>query len=82
MKGDIDTSAVTVNSSAEESHANKESDEEVTELLDTETGVELFVVDKNATRAGDTCLKCLSLASLTLGQYGLFQHVDRTKPYT
>ena len=70
-------SAVTDNNSAEESNANKESDEEVTELLDTETYVEFFVVDKDKTRQGGAFFKYLNLAFFNLEKYGLFQTIGR-----
>ena len=41
MKGDIDMSVVTDND-----NDSKESDAEVQDLLDTETDVEIFVVDR------------------------------------
>ena len=43
MKGDIDMSVVTDNDNDNDS---KESDAEVQDLLDTETDVEIFVIDR------------------------------------
>ena len=53
------------------------SDTEVEELLDIGTEVEIFVVDKNKTRAGGAFFKYLNLTLFDLDKYGLFKDVDR-----
>ena len=58
--------------------ANNVSDAEVEELLDIETEVETFVVDKNKTRAGSAFFKYLNSALLHIDKYGLFENIDRT----
>ena len=77
MKGGIDMSAVTDSDSAEESDANKESDSEVQDLLDAETNVELFVVDKNKTRSGGAFVPYLRNTTCDLDKYGMYKDMYR-----
>ena len=53
------------------------SDAEVKELIDIETEVEIFVVDKNKTRAGGAFFKHLNLILFDLEKHGLFKNTDR-----
>ena len=47
--------------------SNAASDAEFAGVIDIETEVEIFVVDKNKTRAGGTLFKYLSLTLFNLG---------------
>ena len=57
--------------------ATRISDAGVVAVIENDTEVETFVVDKNKTRAGGAFLKYLNLASFDLATYGLFKQVDR-----
>ena len=50
---------------------------EVEELLDIETEVGIFVVDKNKTRAGGAFLKYLNPTLFNLRKYGLFKNIEQ-----
>ena len=52
-------------------------DTEVEELLDIETEVEIFVVDKNKTKQGGAFFEYLNLTNFDLEKYGLFKNIDR-----
>ena len=65
MKGDIDMSVMVVE--IEESSPN---DKEITKILETETEVEIFVVDK--TRAGGAFFNCLNNTLFDFDKYGIF----------
>ena len=73
MKGDIDMSATT----SEKGEEIKESDAEVIDLLDIEKEVEIFVVDKNKTRAGGAFFPYLNNTVFDFDPYGVFKTVDR-----
>ena len=60
MKGDIDMSATT----SETAEVITGSDEEVVDLINVEQEVELFIVDKDKTRAGGSFLHILILLYL------------------
>ena len=49
-----------------------ESDKAVTEILETETEVEIFVIDKNKTRAGGAFFNCLNNTLFDFDKYGIF----------
>ena len=72
MKGDIDMSATT----SEKGEEIKESDAEVIDLLDIEEEVEIFVVDKNKTRAGGAFFPYLNNTVFDFDPYGI-KTVDR-----
>ena len=78
-KGEVDMSATTgvVFGFASMAAAGNVSDAAVEELLDSETEVEIFVADKNITRAGGAFFKYLNLTLFNLEKYGLFKHLDR-----
>ena len=73
MKGDIDMS-VTV---GEELEAVGISDAEVVDVIAQEKEVEIFVVDKNKTRAGGAFFPYLNNTICDLSKYGMFKPVDR-----
>ena len=73
MKGDIDMSATTSGKSEE----IKESDATVISLLDIEKEIEIFIVDKNETRAGGAFFPYLNNTIFDLDKYGIFKTVDR-----
>ena len=55
-----------------------QSDAEVTiPIIETETEVEIFVVDKNKTRAGGAFFNCLNNTLFDFDKYGIFKKVDR-----
>ena len=58
-QGAVDMSAITAEFGSTPASSTG-SDSAVTDLLDIETEVEIFVVDKNKTRAGGACFKYLS----------------------
>ena len=66
-QGEVDMSATTgVVFGFTNGASSNVSDAEVEELLDTETEVEMFVVDKNKTRAGGTFFKYMNLTLFNL----------------
>ena len=73
MKGQIDMSVVV----GEELEPISVSDAEIEELLSVETEIELFVVDKNKTRAGGAFFPYLNNTKFDLDKYGVFKHVDK-----
>ena len=73
MEGDIDMSAAV----GEEATASNISDAAVVGILQEETGVEFFVIDKNRTRQGCVLFKHLNLTVFNLGECGLFKITDR-----
>ena len=73
MKGDIDMSA-TVGEGEEEI---SESDVKAQKILETESEVEIFVVDKNKTRSGGAFFNCLNNTLFDFEKYGVFNIVDR-----
>ena len=73
MNGDIDMSATT----SEKGEEIKESDAEVIDLLDIEEEVEIFVVDKNKTRAGGAFFPYLNNTVFVFDKYGIFKTVNR-----
>ena len=58
LKGDIDMNAV----EDAEGHKISESDAEVVAIIDQETEVEIFVVDKHKTRQGGAFFPCINTA--------------------
>ena len=73
MKGDIDMSAT----SGDGSEQITESDSKVQDLLELETEVEIFIVDKNKTRAGGSFFPYLNNTIFDLHKYGIFKQVDK-----
>ena len=71
MKGDIDMSATTSGKSEE----IKESDATVISLLDIEKEIEIFVVDKNKTRAGGAFFPYLNNTIFDLDKYGILKQL-------
>ena len=73
MKGDIDTSVIV----DVEVIGMRESDAEVKAIIEHETKVEIFIVDKNKTRAGGAFFPFLNNTIFDLSKYGIFKKVDR-----
>ena len=73
MKGDIDMSATT----SETAEVITDSDKEVVDLINVEQEVELFIVEKNKTRAGGSFFPYLNTTVFDLSKYGIFKSVDR-----
>ena len=69
MKGDIDMSVVV----GREIEYYSASDQAVREILKTETEVEIFVVDKNKTRAGGAFFNCLNNTLFDFDEYGILK---------
>ena len=67
MKGDIDTSVIV----DVEVTGMRESDAEVKAIIEHETEVEIFVVDKNKTRAGGAFFNCLNNTLFDFDKYGI-----------
>ena len=74
MKGDIDMSVTTKAGGGDDEI--KESDAEVIDLLDIEDEVEIFVIDKNKTRAGGAFFPYLNNTLFNFDKYGVFKNVD------
>ena len=68
MKGTIDASTIV----GTETIDVMESDAEVQVLMLLETEVEIFVVDKNKTRAGGAFFNCLTNTLFDFDKYGIF----------
>ena len=73
MKGDIDMSAT----NSETAEVITDSDKEVVDLINVEKEVELFIVEKNKTRAGGSFFPYLNITIFDLSKYGIFKSVDR-----
>ena len=73
MEGDIGMSATT----SETAEVITDSDKEVVDLINVEQEVELFVVEKNKTRAGGSFFPYLNSTLFDLPKYGIFKSVDR-----
>ena len=69
MKGDIDTSVIV----DVEVTGMRESDAEVKAIIEHETEVEIFVVDKNKTIAGGAFFNCLNNTLFDFDKYGIFK---------
>ena len=69
MKGDIDTSVI----ADVEVIGMRESDAEVIAILELETEVEIFVVDKNKTRAGGAFFNCLNNTLFDFDKYAILK---------
>ena len=76
MKGNIDMSA-TIPLVGEVVHNVSFSDTETIEAIRKEKEVEMFVVDKNRTRAGGSFFPYLNITIFDLAKYGIFKSVDR-----
>ena len=68
MKGTIDMSAT----SSETAEVITNSDKEVVDLIGKEKEAELFIVDKNRTRAGGSFFPYLNITIFDLSKYGIF----------
>ena len=77
-QGEVGMSAATSSDFVPVPASKSVSDAEVEELLDIETEVGIFVVDKNKTRQGGAFFKYLNLTNFVLERYGLFKNIDRT----
>ena len=72
-QGEVDMSATTSAVFSGNNHAsNTVSDAEVEEVFDIETEVEIFVVDKNKTRAGGSFFPYINNTIFDLTKYGIF----------
>ena len=72
-QGEVDMSATTsAVFSGNNNASNTVSDAEVEEVLDIETEVETFVVDKNKTRAGGSFFPYINNTIFDLTKYGIF----------
>ena len=67
MKGDIDMSATT----SESAEVITDSDKEVVDSINVEQDVELFIIDKNKTRAGEPFFPYLNITIFDLSKYGI-----------
>ena len=76
MKGNIDMSATTP-LVGEVVHNVSFSDTETIEAIRKEKQVEMFIVDKNRTRAGGSFFPYLNITIFDLAKYGIFKTVDR-----
>ena len=68
LKGDIDMSAT----SSETAEVITDSDKEVVDLINVEKEVELFIVEKNKTRAGGSFFPYLNITIFDLSKYCIF----------
>ena len=75
MKGNIDMGATTGGSSVGYNRISI-SDAEVVETVHKEKEIELFIVDKNRTRAGGSFFPYLNITIFDLSKYGIFKPVD------
>ena len=73
MKGDIDMSVTT----SETAEVITDSGKEVVASINVEKEVELFIVDKNKTRAGGSFFPYLNITIFDLSQYGISKIIDR-----
>ena len=73
LKGDIDMSAT----NSETAEVITDSDKEVVDLINVEKEVELFIVEKNKTRAGGSFFPYLNITIFDLSKYGIFKSVDK-----
>ena len=73
MKGDIDMSST----NSETAEVITDSDKEVVDIIKIEKEVEIFVVDKNRTRAGGSFFPYLNNTIFDLSKYGIFKTVDK-----
>ena len=72
-QGEVDMSATTSAVSSGNNHAsNTVSDAEVEEVFDIETEVEIFLVDRNKTRAGGSFFPYINNTIFDLTKYGIF----------
>ena len=60
-----------------EGHKISESDAEVVAIIDQETEVEIFVVDKHKTRQGGAFFPYINNTIFDFDKYGIFKNVDR-----
>jgi len=67
LTGDIDMSAT----SSETAEVITDSDKEVVDLINVEKEVELFIVEKNKTRAGGSFFPYLNITIFDLPKYGI-----------
>ena len=72
VKGDIDMGAT----NSETAEVITDSDKEVVDLINVEK-VELFIVEKNKTRAGGSFFPYLNITVFELCKYGILKSVDR-----
>ena len=77
MKGNIDMSAMTTGD-GDGGGGNSVSDAEAVETVHKEKEVEMFIVDKNRTRAGGCFFPYLNITIFDLSKYGIFKSVDKT----
>ena len=76
MKGNVDMSATTDDSGPSHSKDGF-SDAEAVETAKKEQEVELFIVDKNKTRAGGPFFQFLKTTIFDLSKYGIFKSAGR-----
>ena len=79
MKGNIDMSATTgeYDDGGGGGGGNSVSDAEFVDITVKEKTVEIFIVDKNKTRAGGSFFPYLNITIFDLSKYGIFKTVDR-----
>ena len=75
MKGKIDMSAT--NGEDETDNTITVSDAETVQAVHKEKEVEMFIVDKNRTRAGGSFFPYLNITIFDLSKYGIFKSVDK-----
>ena len=74
-QGEVDMSATTSAVFSGNNHAsNTVSDAEVEEVFDIETQVEIFVVDKNKTRAGGSFFPYINNTIIDVTKYGILKN--------
>ena len=73
LKGNIDLSGMMHQSAKPATF----SDSEIEELIEKETEVDLFIVDKNRTGAGVSFVPYLSITMFDLSKHGVFKIVGR-----
>ena len=61
----------------EEGHATSISDGELELIIAVESEVEIFIADKNKTKAGGSLFPCINNTIYDLSKYGIFKKVDR-----
>ena len=73
MKGDIDMGVVV----GEEAISNTISDAELVDIIGQEREFDIFVVDKNKTRAGGSFFPYINNTIFDLTKYGILKKADR-----
>ena len=78
MKGNVDMNATTGEEYVEYVGGENRSDGEIREIAKKETEVEIFIVDKNKTRAGGSFFPYLNTTIFDLSKYVIFKKLIET----